>query len=244
MAGISSHIKPLTNMKMKTTPAVSLFLGMLSFASLPILNAEPPKTQTTDTPNRAAPDAADKATPPAGTASKATKTESPKTTGESPNRTAPDKPAKQTMNEADILTCLKGVNEHEIAAANVAEKKKVSAPVLDYAKMMEKEHTKNLAATNKLLSKTEGQPAHAAKHAEKKAEGEKDLAKLSEKDGDVFGKAYISAMVKGHKEVLDELDSKLIPAAQTEAVKKHLTETRTHVAHHLEEAQKIQAAMK
>ena len=49
-------------------------------------------------------------------------------------------------------------------------------------------------------------------------------------------------MIKGHTEVQNMIDSQL-KEANNEAVKKHLMETRDHVAMHFDQARKLQAAM-
>jgi putative membrane protein len=54
-----------------------------------------------------------------------------------------------------------------------------------------------------------------------------------------FETAYLDAMIKGHNEALAMIDSKLLTAAKLDAVKKHLTDTRTHIAMHLEQAKKL-----
>lgn len=46
-------------------------------------------------------------------------------------------------------------------------------------------------------------------------------------------------MIKGHNEALAMIDSKLLTAAKHDALKKHLTDTRTHIAMHLEQAKKL-----
>ncbi len=51
-------------------------------------------------------------------------------------------------------------------------------------------------------------------------------------------------MVKGHTEVLEMIDNKLLKTADNDAVKKHLNETRSAVAQHLEMGKKLQASMK
>ncbi len=48
------------------------------------------------------------------------------------------------------------------------------------------------------------------------------------------------AMVKEHTEVLDVIDKQLLPKAQIEALKKHLSQTRESVAAHLETARQMQ----
>ncbi len=134
------------------------------------------------------------------------------------------------------LGLLGAVNEHEIAAARQAQDKGVTGDVLDYAKLMEKEHGANLEKTKALgtLASTPDIQAMKDKNA-------KDLQTLGEASGKDYEKAYIDAMVKGHQDALDMIDGKMIPAATSDNVKQHLTDTRTHVATHLAKAKAIAA---
>lgn len=134
------------------------------------------------------------------------------------------------------LGLLGAVNEHEIAAARQAQDKGVTGDVLDYAKMMEKEHGDNLAKTRSLGTLSDAPDVQAMKD-----KGAKELQALDAASGKAYEKAYIDAMVKGHQEALDAIDAKMMPAATTDAVKQHLTETRTHVSAHLDKAKAIAA---
>lgn len=135
------------------------------------------------------------------------------------------------------LGMLAAINQHEIDAAKQAKAKKVSAPVLAYAAKMEKEHGENLAKT-----KTLGTLSNDAQVQAQKVEGKQHLAELGKKSGKDYESAYVDAMVKGHSDVLAKIDGTLLPMATSAAVKKHLTETRGHVAMHLDEAKALQAA--
>ncbi|MGH6978583.1 MAG: DUF4142 domain-containing protein [Brevundimonas sp.] len=134
------------------------------------------------------------------------------------------------------LGLLGAVDEHEIAAAKQAQDKGVTGDVLDYAKMMEKEHGDNLAKTRTLGTLADAPDVQAMKD-----KGAKELQTLDMASGKAYEKAYIDAMVKGHQEALDTIDGKMMSAASTDAVKQHLTETRTHVAAHLDKAKAIAA---
>jgi len=76
----------------------------------------------------------------------------------------------------------------------------------------------------------------------KKGAGE--LAMIAPLEGEEFAAKYVDAMVKGHTEVLAMIDGELLKSAENAALKKHLTETREHVAMHLEQGKKLQAGMK
>ena len=145
--------------------------------------------------------------------------------------------ATPATDDSLALGLLAAVNEHEIQAAQQAVSKQVSAPVLDYARMMEKEHGDNLAKT-----KTLGTLATTPEVQGMQEKGKNDLAELGKKSGKEYETAYVDAMVKGHTEALALIDGRLLSLASPGPVRDHLATTRDHVAMHLEAAQKLQAA--
>lgn len=147
-----------------------------------------------------------------------------------------DAPEAEGHGDAVALGLLSALNEHEIAAAQQAKAKNVSGPVLEYADLMEKEHGENQARTAAL-----GTPATTAEVAAMKKKGTEDLKALAEKSGSDYETAYIAAMVSGHEAALREINDEMMPAATTEAVRQHLSETRGHVEMHLERARALQA---
>lgn len=130
-----------------------------------------------------------------------------------------------------------------MGTAMVAEKKKLSQPVLDYAKMLHEEYGKNVQDTGMLGQKISVTPMETAAIDKLHAKGAGELAKLVPLDGEQFGRAYVAMMIKGHNEVLQMLDMQ-IKAAQSDELKKHLSETRQHVAMHLEKAKQLQGNTK
>lgn len=144
--------------------------------------------------------------------------------------------AQPTADDSLALGLLGAVNEHEIAAAKQAMEKKVSAPVLQFAEMMDKQHSENQAKTKSLgtLASTPEVQAMVDK-------GKSELEELGKKSGKEYESAYVEAMVKGHTEALSLIDTRLIALASSGPVKKHVSETRDHVAMHLEAARKLQA---
>lgn len=139
--------------------------------------------------------------------------------------------------DAVALGMLGAINQHEIDAAKQAEAKKVSAPVMAYAKKMVAEHGQNLAKTKSLGTLSNNDAIQKMKMDQKN-----DLAALGKKTGKAYEDAYVDAMVAGHADVLVKIDTVLLPMATSAAIKAHLTQTRTHVAMHLEDAKKLQAA--
>lgn len=144
--------------------------------------------------------------------------------------------------DGEALGMLQAINEHEIAAAALAKQKGVSAPVMQYADMLDKEHGANLSKT-RLVSDEAGVNIFDSKDVEmmkEKSKAERDM--LAAKDGSAFEAAFVDAMVAGHAEALAAIDNDLLPAAGDARVKRHLTETRAHIAQHLEAAKGLQAS--
>lgn len=160
--------------------------------------------------------------------------------------------ADAPVTQAAALQMVMEVDQHEIAAADQAKGKKISADAKAYADTLKKDHTKNLAATRALLDSAAGTDSArtadnaatsaSADVAAMKSKHEAERKQLASLDGDAYEAAWLDAMVKGHTEALDKLDRQLIPAATDAKVKQHLTTTRSAIASHLETAEKLQAA--
>ncbi len=141
--------------------------------------------------------------------------------------------------DAEVLSFVAAVDVNEILAASVAEKKKIGQPVMDYAKMLHTEHGDNMAKTLQLGQSIKVTPSDTKAVDALKKKGAGELAMLIPLDGKDFETAYLDAMIKGHTEVLDMIDSRLLTTAKNDALKAHLKETRGHVAMHLERAKKL-----
>ena len=137
--------------------------------------------------------------------------------------------------ERGALGVLNAINEHEIAAGEQALGRSVPEDVAAYARMMVEQHSDNRDKTNQF-----GPNAGDPKATAQRDKGAAELKALAAKSDKEYAKAYVDAMVKGHTEALATLDNNLIPAAESDAVRTHLTTTRGHVADHLERAKALQ----
>jgi len=167
------------------------------------------------------------ATPPADTTPTATEAPVPATST-----------AAAALTQAQAVTLVGAVDKHEIQAAEQARGKKVRRDVLDFANLLHTEHSKNLEAGQK-LGATETSPELTAMEEK----GRAGLAELDTKTGNDYEKAYVDAMVKGHEEALSMIDTKLLPTATDDNVRNFLTNSREHVAMHLEKGKALQAKM-
>lgn len=145
-----------------------------------------------------------------------------------------------SLSDAEILASLIAVDMNEVLAAAAAGTEKASPQVLEYAKMLHKAHGENLVATMKLGQTIGVTPINTPEVDKLYVNGAGELAKLVPLDGEAFGAAYLAAMVKCHTEALAMIDGRFLAAADDGALKKHLTDTRAHIAHHLEKAKELQ----
>ena len=139
--------------------------------------------------------------------------------------------------DALALGLLSVVDDQEIQAAQQAIAKPVTGAVLEYARMMEKQHTDNLIQTKALGPVGDSPEVQAMKE-----QGASELAELGTQVGKEYEAAYLAAMISDHTQALALIDGRLLSLASSGAVRDHLNRTREHVAKHLEDAQKLQAA--
>ncbi|STX28201.1 Predicted outer membrane protein [Legionella beliardensis] len=167
--------------------------------------------------------------------------QSTSTTNQQTNTTgAQNNNTQKNQMDGQILAVLVVLNQNEISAADLVSKKKgVNSSVASYAKMLSKEHNKNLKETLKLSRKI-GAPVQNDTANSLKQHGENELATLNPLSGAALNKAYIDAMVNDHNAAIQLFDNTLIPNAGNKKLKEHLTSTRKHLVKHLKDAQAIQ----
>lgn len=151
--------------------------------------------------------------------------------------------ATGVVSDGEALGLLQAINEHEIAAAELAIRKDVGTPVMHYAQMLKKEHTANHSRTRVVSDESDINTFDSKDVEAMKAKGKSELEMLDALDGSTFEAAYIDAMVAGHIDALDRIDHQMLPASKDPAVQKHLRETREHIARHLAQAQRLDSDM-
>lgn len=143
------------------------------------------------------------------------------------------------LSQAAALAAVMAVDEHEVAAAEQADDRDLDDAVDDFVDKLEDDHRRNLAATRALLDTTGGTPGAddpGLDRMREKHKAERERLAGLEDDAD-YQRAWLDAMVTGHTEALEMLDSQLIPAATDDPVREHLQKTRQAIARHLETAQ-------
>jgi len=126
----------------------------------------------------------------------------------------------------------------EVAAAKVAEQKAVNQKVKDFAAMMVKDHGK---ANDELMAiaKAKNITLPAAPSEDK----QKELSDLSAKSTSDFDKAYVDAMVDGHKKTITLFEDAAKNCKDAE-LKAFATNTLPIIKGHLVEIEAIKKGMK
>lgn len=151
--------------------------------------------------------------------------------------------AKVTKQEAEILAFIIAADEDEIKTADLAASKNVSSAVSDYAKELKSDHSKNLDDAKALSTSMNITPDETKSIEMMKKEDEKNLTKLNSLNDTAFDKAFITAMIDGHEQVLDKLN-RFSKEKNSQELHNFIENTKVVVKKHLEEAKKIKHEMK
>lgn len=226
----------MQNRNMKSILATlvgSLCLGAAAYAA----SSGSATNAATGTPGSSTSDKTGTAVGGTGTSATGTAAGSATATGAAPSGTA----MAAKYSDAEIVALDLTIDDNEIKAAQTAEKKKMGKDAMKFAKMLLKQHREDSNKVSKLAKKENITPAEtAAKVQELRDKGASELQTLAAKDSMEFEQGYVSAMVQGHTEALALFDEHLIKDATSSKLKKEMEEARKHVAHHLEEAKRLQ----
>jgi putative membrane protein len=148
-----------------------------------------------------------------------------------------------TLNDHQIAEILEVANDAEISAAKEAEDDAKNAEVKTFAKHMIEEHKMNNKSMKKVVKASDIDPEKSEMSKALKEDSKNKLKMLKKQKDMAFDKMYIEQQVTMHTQLLNDLDSKYIPAAQKPELKAHLQATREHVSKHLDQAKAIQAKL-
>jgi putative membrane protein len=147
----------------------------------------------------------------------------------------------QGVSDAQIASIVVTANQVDIDAGQFAQA--TSDEVKTFARLMVTDHTGVNKAATDLAAKLKVTPQDNPTSQSLKADGEKSLIHLKTLKGAAFDKAYIDREVAYHQQVIDALDSTLIPGATNEELKALLVKVRPAFIAHLEHAKRLQTSM-
>jgi predicted outer membrane protein len=164
----------------------------------------------------------------------------PREEAKNPPGQAPPEQAEATTGDAEILAQMMALDENEVQAARAAQDRRVTGPVLRYAKRIEQDHGQDMQDVRALGEKLSLTLTTTTTVEQLHTKGEEVMSRLSPLTGEQFGRAFVTEMVNGHREALQMIDD-FLKTAQNEELKQHLTAVRQKIAMHLQEAEKLQA---
>ncbi|MBA2648306.1 MAG: DUF4142 domain-containing protein [Legionella sp.] len=139
----------------------------------------------------------------------------------------------------DTVRKVKIIDKFEVKAADliIGLKGKAEPKVIQYAKTLRKDHSANLKEISKMSLPKESDATELKDLQTKLDEKYKSLKELDKKPKELVP-AYLDAMIEGHQE-LSEMLNTAISSASNEKVKKFLEDTLTHVDMHLKQAKEL-----
>jgi len=149
----------------------------------------------------------------------------------------------QAIDDAQIAAIVVTANQVDVDAGKLARQRAGSTEVKAFAEQMVSDHQgvnkQAVALAQKLgLTPKENETSRAIKTG-----GDKNLATLQTLSGAAFDKAYVDHEVEYHAQVLEAIDTILIPGASNGELKALLVKVRPAFVAHLEHAKQIQGAL-
>ena len=147
-----------------------------------------------------------------------------------------------TMTEAQIDNVLETANDGEVDLGKIAIKKSKNTHVQSFADLMVREHKKNNDERKAAAKKDQikGENNDVSKVIKKDAKNK--VRQLKKANDAEFDRMYLESQITMHQQLLNDLDQKFIPTAQSPQFKAYLQKTRDHIQEHLAKAQELQAA--
>lgn len=152
--------------------------------------------------------------------------------------------AEQKVSDAQIAAIVVVANQVDIDAGKFAAEKSSDAEVKRFAETMVADHTAVNKSAVELVTKLKVSPEENETSRALKAGGEKNIADLRAVKGKAFDKAYVEHEVVYHEQVIQALDTVLIPNAQNLELKALLVKVRPAFVAHLNHAKHLQATLR
>jgi putative membrane protein len=147
------------------------------------------------------------------------------------------------LNDAEIIGIVQAVNQAEVDSWRLADVASSNADVKAYSRRVAKEHSEAYASVKALASRHNIVLQNSSLSDRVKVVEEEHLESLDRQRGILFDLDYASHEVEFHERMLQIWDEKLIPGASNEELKRLLTDMRTSIAGHLEDAKKLKSSL-
>jgi len=147
------------------------------------------------------------------------------------------------ITDAQIAQIVVTANSIDIGNGKIALRQSKNASVEEFAKLMIKDHTAVNTSAVALVTRLGVVPADSDTNKSLKSAAETEQAKLRTLEGAPFDREYLQNEVAYHQQVLDALNTVLIPNAQNAELKKTLVDVVPAFKAHLDHAGKALAGL-
>ena len=162
--------------------------------------------------------------------------------GEGDDNTAANQTMPVLENDTEVLGVLMAVNQQEIDLAKLAQEKGVTGEVLAFALQLQEHHEANDRAGQELGKTLPISAINSAAISQVQDMNELEFDRLDALEGSAFSSEFVNSTVQGHTHLLSVIDTTLMPAAKSDAVKAHLSSTAKSVSEHLTRAKQLATA--
>ena len=156
---------------------------------------------------------------------------------------APVAASGQAIDDARIAAVVVTANQVDIDAGQFAYSRSTNDKVKEFAQLMVTDHTGVNKAATELVTRLQVSPQASPTSEALKSGGEKNLAHLKTLKGAAFDRAYIDHEFTYHQQVIDALDTVLIPGATNTELKALLIKVRPAFIAHRDHAKRLQSTM-
>lgn len=147
-------------------------------------------------------------------------------------------------NDAQIAAIVVVANQVDVDAGKFVADASPSPAVRDFATKMVTDHTAVNQSAVALVTKLKVTPEPNDTSKALQAGGDQNLAHLRTLKGAALDRAYVDHEVAYHEQVIQALDTALIPNAQNAELKALLVQVRPAFIEHLGHAKHLQASLK
>jgi putative membrane protein len=144
--------------------------------------------------------------------------------------------AATKITDAEILGVLSAVNRGEVKAAELAQERSITPAVDELAQHVIATHSQ---AQEKVLAVKALEPSTSGLSRSLEEQGTAEMAKLQGLAGAEFDRAYADSQARMHQQVLETIDSTLMPQSQSDEVRAVLEALRPQVADDLARVQQL-----
>jgi putative membrane protein len=148
-----------------------------------------------------------------------------------------------TLDDGKILGVLDVANAGEIEQGELAMSRTNAPGVRSFARTMIDQHTEAKDEGRAVAKRVGVELEPSPMSNDLKGSSNQIVAVLRPMQKNRFDRAYMEAQITLHKQVLEMIDRHLLPEAASPDVKAFVSDIRTHVAHHLDSAQKTLAKL-